>query len=53
MSLFRLEGRFVDNLTKIYAYYTGGFLLFVILMAILERMGLSADAIGRFAPFDA
>ncbi len=46
MSLFRIEGRFVDNLTKIYAFYTGGFLLFVILMAILEQMGLSADVIG-------
>jgi len=46
MSLFRLEGRFVDNLTKIYAFYTGGFLLFVVLMAILEQMGMSADVIG-------
>ncbi|MFN3460551.1 MAG: sodium:solute symporter family protein [Oceanibaculum sp.] len=46
MSLFRLQGRFVDNLTKIYAYYTGGFLLFVVLMALFEQMGMSADTIG-------
>ena len=46
MSLFRLQGKFTDNLPKIYALYTGGFLLFVILMAIFEQMGMTADTIG-------
>jgi len=46
MSLFRIQGRFVDNLPKIYGMYTGGFLLFVVLMAILEQMGVGADTIG-------
>ncbi|MBL8708905.1 MAG: cation acetate symporter [Rhodospirillaceae bacterium] len=46
MSLFRLQGKFTDNLPKIYALYTGGFLLFVALMAIFEQMGMSADTIG-------
>ncbi|MEQ8398223.1 sodium:solute symporter family protein [Thalassobaculum sp.] len=46
MSLFKLEGRFIDNLPKIYALYTGGFLAFVALMAVLEQAGLSADSIG-------
>ncbi|WP_374368792.1 sodium:solute symporter family protein [Dongia sp.] len=46
MSLFRLQGKFTDNLPKIYALYTGGFLLFVVLMAIFEQMGMTADTIG-------
>jgi cation/acetate symporter len=46
MSFFRLQGKFTDNLTKIYSLYTGGFVLFIALMAILEQIGLSADAIG-------
>src|SRR5210317_348478 len=37
---------FIDNLPKIYGMYTGGFLVFVLLMAILEQMGVSADTIG-------
>ena len=37
---------FVDNLGKVYALYTLGFLGFFILMAILERFGLGARAIG-------
>ncbi len=40
------KGDFIENLPKIYGTYTGGFLLFVILMAILEQMGVGADAIG-------
>ena len=39
-------GSFIDNLPKIYGFYTGGFLVFVLLMAILEQMGVSADTIG-------
>ncbi len=46
MSWFRLQGRFVDNLSKIYILYTGGFLVFVALMAALEQAGLGADTIG-------
>ncbi len=41
-----IKGRFVDNLNKVYGLYTGGFLVFVILMAILEQVGVSAEAIG-------
>ena len=41
------EGKsFTQNLPKIYAIYTGGFLLFFGLMAVLEQFGLSARAIG-------
>jgi cation/acetate symporter len=42
----RIQGRFIDNLGKIYGLYTGGFLIFVILMAILEQFGVQADTIG-------
>ena len=42
----RLEGGFINNLSKVYGIYTLGFLGFVILMAILEQVGVSADAIG-------
>lgn len=38
--------RFVDNLGKVYALYTLGFLAFFALMAVLEQMGMSAQAIG-------
>ncbi len=41
-----LKGSFVDNLPKIYGIYTGGFFVFIALMAILEQMGLSAATIG-------
>ncbi|MBX3725257.1 MAG: cation acetate symporter [Xanthomonadales bacterium] len=41
------EGKsFIENLPKIYGVYTGGFLLFFGLMALGERMGMSASAIG-------
>jgi len=46
MSFFRMQGAFVDNLPKIYGFYTGGFILFVGLMAIAEKMGMKADTIG-------
>ena len=42
----RLEGGFIQNLGRVYGIYTLGFLGFVILMAILEQAGVSADAIG-------
>ncbi|GAB4482448.1 MAG: cation acetate symporter [Thermodesulfovibrionales bacterium] len=37
---------FLDNLGKIYAMYTGGFILFVIGLAIAEQMGMTPKAIG-------
>jgi len=37
---------FLDNLAKIYAIYTGGFIIFVIGLAIAEQMGLSNKMIG-------
>ncbi len=41
------EGKsFIDNLPKIYGLYTGGFLLFFLLMAVFERMGMGANMIG-------
>jgi len=46
MSLFKIEGNFIDNLPKIYALYTGGFFLFIVLMSLGEKMGMSEDAIG-------
>ena len=46
MSLFKFEGDFINNLPKIYGLYTGGFLLFVLIMALAEKAGVSADAIG-------
>jgi cation/acetate symporter len=41
-----MQGSFVDNLPRIYGLYTGGFIIFIGLMAILEQMGLGADTIG-------
>ena len=36
------KGNFIDNLPKIYGTYTGGFVVFIILMAIAEQAGVSA-----------
>lgn len=44
--MFKIKGDFIDNLPKVYALYTGGFLAFIVLMAILEQLGLGADTIG-------
>ena len=41
-----MQGKFIDNLPKVYGLYTGGFVIFIILMAILEQMGVSAATIG-------
>ena len=38
--------RFVDNLGKIYGVYAGGFIGFVIILAILEQMGVPNKIIG-------
>ena len=40
------KGKFIDNLPKIYGVYTGGFLVFCLLMAMLEANGMSAKTIG-------
>jgi len=40
------KGKFVDNLPKIYGVYTGGFLVFCLLMAVLESQGVSGKTIG-------
>ena len=41
-----IKGSFIENLGRVYAMYTGGFLVFIILMAILEQLGVSAATIG-------
>ena len=40
------KGDFIDNLPKIYATYTGGFIVFIFIMAFLEYLGLDAKTIG-------
>ena len=37
---------FKKGLNKVYGWYTGGFLAFVVVLAIAEQMGLSRGAIG-------
>ncbi len=41
-----IKGNFIDNLPRVYGIYTGGFLAFIIIMAIAEQMGMTAKAIG-------
>ncbi len=41
-----MNGRFIDNLSKVYGLYTGGFLIFIGLMAGLEQLGVSAATLG-------
>jgi len=41
-----MNGTFIQNLGRVYGLYTGGFVVFVILMAILEQLGVSAQTIG-------
>ena len=38
--------QFIQDLPKIYGTYTGGFLLFIIVMGIAEKMGVSGRNIG-------
>ena len=40
------KGNFINNLPKIYGTYTGGFIVFIILMAIGEQAGMSRKVIG-------
>ena len=37
---------FIQNLPKVYGLYTGGFIVFILLMAILEQLGVPASTIG-------
>jgi len=41
-----LTDNFIQNLPKIYGLYTGGFLVFILIMAVCEQMGMAADTIG-------
>lgn len=40
------NAQFKKSLNKVYAWYTGGFFIFVVLLAIAEQMGLSRAWIG-------
>ena len=40
------KGTFIENLPKIYGMYTGGFVVFILLMAVLEQVGVSSETIG-------
>ena len=40
------QGGFLGNLGKIYGGYTGGFIVFTLILAILEQMGVSNKIIG-------
>lgn len=50
MSMFgsanQSQSDFKKGLNKVYTWYTGGFITFVIILAILEQMGLSRNWIG-------
>lgn len=41
-----MKGGFIENLPRIYGLYTGGFIVFVLIMALFEQMGMSAETIG-------
>ncbi len=41
-----MKGNFIDNLPKVYGIYTGGFIAFIVIMAIAEQMGMSKYYIG-------
>ena len=40
------KAAFKQNLNKVYTWYTGGFLAFVVVLAVLEQMGLPRSWIG-------
>ncbi|MFN4282835.1 MAG: sodium:solute symporter family protein [Alphaproteobacteria bacterium] len=46
-----LKGDFINNLGKVYGIYTGGFIGFVIVLAILEQMGVPNQIIGYLFVF--
>jgi cation/acetate symporter len=42
---------FLNNLGKVYGYYTGGFLAFIILLAVLEQVGVPNKILGYLFVF--
>lgn len=46
-----MKGGFLDNLGKVYSIYTGGFIGFVIFLAILEQLGVPNKIIGYLFVF--
>jgi len=46
MSVLNPQRSFIENLPKIYGIYTGGFIVFIFLMALGEKMGMTEDSIG-------
>ena len=40
------KAAFKQNLNKVYTWYTGGFLAFLVVLAIMEQMGMSRQWIG-------
>src|ERR671919_2479661 len=46
MAQATIKSAFISNLGKIYGGYTGGFIGFVIILAILEQMGVPNKIIG-------
>jgi cation/acetate symporter len=42
----KMSGSFIDNLPKIYGIYTGGFVVFILLMALGEHWGMGEYSIG-------
>ncbi len=46
MSATTSNSAFFNQLKKYYTFYTGGFITFVIVLAILEQMGMSNQMIG-------
>ena len=45
------EDHFLKNLGKIYGMYTGGFLAFVVLLAVLEQIGVPNRVLGYLFVF--
>ena len=46
------KGGFIQNLPKIYGRYTGGFIVFILLMAIAEQAGMDPDVRERTDALD-
>ena len=46
MSAAQTQKAFTSQLKKVYSWYTGGFVAFVVVLAILEQMGLPRATIG-------
>ncbi|MBK8008163.1 MAG: cation acetate symporter [Rhizobiales bacterium] len=45
------DGSFLNNLGRVYGFYTGGFLAFVIFLAILEQVGVPNKILGYLFVF--